>query len=119
MTTTAATMATDAVLTMEGDSVESCGKHAFTKKNWASKAWATVRDIANSAGRVRGLQHRGSSERRGHPAPPQRACQADTYKSIAVASANSGEERGGYLERFVDRGVVLRLIASRENRPPL
>ena len=48
----AATMATNAVLTMEGVSVESCGKPAFTKKNWASKAWATVGDIANSAGSV-------------------------------------------------------------------
>jgi hypothetical protein len=45
-------MATNAVLTMEGDSVESCGKPAFTKKNWASKAWATVGDIANSVGRI-------------------------------------------------------------------
>jgi hypothetical protein len=51
MTTTAATMATDAVLTMEGNSVESCGKPVFTKKNWVSKEWATVGDIANSAGR--------------------------------------------------------------------
>jgi hypothetical protein len=52
MIMTAATMATDAVLTMEGDSVESCGKPVFTKKNSASKAWATVGDIANSAGRI-------------------------------------------------------------------
>jgi hypothetical protein len=52
MTTTAATMATDAVLTMEGNSVESCGKPVFTKKNWASKGWVTVGDIANSAGRI-------------------------------------------------------------------
>jgi hypothetical protein len=48
----AATMATNAVLTMEGDIVESCGKPAFTKKNWASKGWVTVGDIANSAGRI-------------------------------------------------------------------
>jgi hypothetical protein len=48
----AATMATNVVLTMERDSVESCGKPAFTKKNWASKAWATVKDIANSAARL-------------------------------------------------------------------
>jgi hypothetical protein len=46
------TTATNAVPTMEGDSVESYGKPAFTKKNWASKAWATVGDIANSANRV-------------------------------------------------------------------
>src|SRR5689334_19325343 len=50
---TGTTMAIDAVLTMEGDSVESCGKPASTRKNWASKAWATVGDIANSAGRSR------------------------------------------------------------------
>jgi hypothetical protein len=47
-----ATTATNAVIVMEGDSVESCGKPVFTKKNWASKGWVTVGDIANSAGRI-------------------------------------------------------------------
>jgi hypothetical protein len=45
-------MATNAVIAMEGDSVESCGKPASTKKSWASKGWAIAAGIANSAGRL-------------------------------------------------------------------
>ena len=44
-----ATMATNAVIAMEGDSVESCGKPASTKKSWASKGWAIAVDTGNFA----------------------------------------------------------------------
>ena len=44
-----ASMATNAVIAMEGDSVESCGKPASTKKSWASKGWAIAADTGNFA----------------------------------------------------------------------
>ena len=47
-----ASMATNAVIAMEGDSVESCGKPASTKKSWASKGWAIAADTGNFADSV-------------------------------------------------------------------
>jgi hypothetical protein len=58
------------------------------------------------------------SERRGHPAPPERACQADTYK-VSRLYPPPMVKSAVVTSIGLWRGIVLRLVDPRENGPPL
>ena len=67
------------LMPMEGDSAGNCAKRAFTRKNWAKKAWAIAKDTGNFAD--------------SKPHPPLRAWRSRTFLLIPAASRRLGSPK--------------------------